>query len=84
MLNLSLKKKKISTLDTTTDVEVDVNKEKEEEDKKIIKPYTGPSGIEMENIQKYINEFKALFETPSEFINQKDQFMVNIARKNVL
>ena len=47
-------------------------------------PYTGPSGIEMENIQKYINEFKALFETQSEFINQKNTFMGNIARKNVL
>ena len=64
--------------------EQDKKKKDEQGDKIQIKPYTGPSGIEMENIQKYINEFKALFETPSEFINQKDQFMVNIARKNVL
>ena len=62
-----------------------IKKKKDEQGDKIqIKPYTGPSGIEMENIQKYITEFKALFETPSEFINQKDTFMVNIARKNVL
>ena len=64
--------------------EQDKKKKDEQGDKIQIKPYTGPSGIEMENIQKYINEFKALFETPSEFINQKDTFMVNIARKNVL
>jgi len=64
--------------------EQDKKKKDEQGDKIQIKPYTGPSGIEMENIQNYINEFKALFETPSEFINQKDQFMVNIARKNVL
>jgi len=64
--------------------EQDKKKKDEQGDKIQIKPYTGPSGIEMENIQKYINEFKALFETPSEFINQKDKFMVNIARKNVL
>ena len=61
--------------------EQDKKKKDEQGDKIQIKPYTGPSGIEMENIQKYITEFKALFETPSEFINQKDQFMVNIARK---
>ena len=64
--------------------EQDKKKKDEQGDKIQIKPYTGPSGIEMENIQKYITEFKALFETPSEFINQKDTFMVNIARKNVL
>ena len=64
--------------------EQDKKKKDEQGDKIQIKPYTGPSGIEMENIQKYINEFKELFETPSEFINQKDTFMVNIARKNVL
>jgi len=62
--------------------EQDKKKKDEQGDKIQIKPYTGPSGIEMENIQKYITEFKALFETPSEFINQKDTFMVNIARKN--
>ena len=62
-----------------------IKKKKDEQGDKIqIKPYTGPAGIEMENIQKYITEFKALFETPSEFINQQDTFMVNIARKNVL
>ena len=38
----------------------------------------------MENIQKYIIEFKILFEGPSEVINQKDKFMVNIIRKNAL
>jgi len=38
----------------------------------------------MENIQKYIIEFKILFEGPSEVINQKDKFMVNITRKNAL
>ena len=64
--------------------EQDKKKKDEQGDKIQIKPYTGPSGIEMENIQKYITEFKALFETPSEFINQKDTFMINIARKNVL
>ena len=64
--------------------EQDKKKKDEQGDKIQIKPYTGPSGIEMENIQNYIKEFKALFETPSEFINQKDQFMVNIARKSVL
>ena len=64
--------------------EQDKKKKDEQGDKIQIKPYTGPSGIEMENIQKFITEFKSLFETPSEFINQKDNFMVNIARKNVL
>ena len=64
--------------------EQDKKKKDEQGDKIQIKPYTGPSGIEMENIQNYITEFKSLFETPSEFINQKDKFMVNIARKNVL
>ena len=64
--------------------EQDKKKKDEQGDKIQIKPYTGPSGIEMENIQKFITEFKSLFETPSEFINQKDTFMVNIARKNVL
>ena len=64
--------------------EQDKKKKEEQGDKIQIKPYTGPSGIEMENIQKFITEFKALFETPSEFINQKDTFMVNIARKSVL
>ena len=64
--------------------EQDKKKKDEQGDKIQIKPYTGPSGIEMENILSGINEFKALFETPSEFINQKDKFMVNIARKNVL
>ena len=64
--------------------EQDKIKKDEQGDKIQIKPYTGPSGIEMENIQKFITEFKSLFETPSEFINQKDNFMVNIARKNVL
>ena len=64
--------------------EQDKKKKDEQGDKIQIKPYTGPAGIEIENVQKYIGEFKALFETPSEFINQKDQFMVNIARKSVL
>jgi len=64
--------------------EQDKKKKDEQGDKIQIKPYTGPSGIEMENIQKFITEFKSLFETPSEFINQKDNFMVNIAKKNVL
>ena len=64
--------------------EQDKKKKDEQGDKIQIKPYTGPSGIEMENIQKYITEFKSLFETPSEFINQKDTFMVNIARQTVL
>ena len=64
--------------------EQDKKKKDEQGDKIQIKPYTGPAGLEMENIQKYITEFKALFETPSEFINQQDTFMVNIARKNVL
>ena len=64
--------------------EQDKKKKDEQGDKIQIKPYTGPSGIEMENIQKFITEFKSLFETPSEFINQKDHFMINIARKNVL
>ena len=64
--------------------EQDKKKKEEQGDKIQIKPYTGPSGIEMENIQKFITEFKTLFETPSEFINQKDTFMVNIARKSVL
>ena len=64
--------------------EQDKKKKDEQGDKIQIKPYTGPSGIEMENIQKFITEFKSLFETPSEFINQKDNFMINIARKNVL
>ena len=64
--------------------EQDKKKKDEQGDKIQIKPYTGPSGLEMENIQNYITEFKSLFETPSEFINQKDKFMVNIARKNVL
>ena len=64
--------------------EQDKKKKNEQGDKIQIKPYTGPSGIEMENIQKYITEFKSLFETPSEFINQKDTFMVNIARQTVL
>ena len=64
--------------------EQDKKKKNEQGDKIQIKPYTGPSGIEMENIEKYITEFKSLFETPSEFINQKDTFMVNIARQTVL
>ena len=64
--------------------EQDKKKKDEQGDKIQIKPYTGPSGIEMQNIVNYIKEFKATFETPSEFINQKDQFMVNIARKSVL
>jgi hypothetical protein len=38
----------------------------------------------MENIQKFITKFKFLFDGPSEVINQKDKFMVNITRKNAL
>ena len=38
----------------------------------------------MESIQKYITEFKILFEGPSEVINQKYNFMVNITRKSAL
>jgi hypothetical protein len=38
----------------------------------------------MENIQKFITKFKFLFEGPSEVIKQKDNFMVNITRKNAL
>ena len=64
--------------------EQDKKKKDEQGDKIAIKPYVGPSGIEMQNIQKYVTEFKELFETPSEFINQKDTFMVNIARNKVL
>ena len=64
--------------------EQDKKKKVEQGDKIVIKPYTGPSGIEMQNIQKYVTEFKELFETPSEFINQKDTFMVNLARNKVL
>ena len=64
--------------------EQDKKKKDEQGDKIVVKPYTGPSGIEMQNIQKYVTEFKELFETPSEFINQKDTFMVNLARNKVL
>ena len=64
--------------------EQDKKKKDEQGDKIAVKPYVGPSGIEMQNIQKFITEFKELFETPSEFINQKDTFMVNIARNKVL
>ena len=64
--------------------EQDKKKKDEQGDKIVVKPYTGPSGIEMQNIQKFITEFKELFETPSEFINQKDTFMVNLARSTVL
>ena len=64
--------------------EQDKKKKDEQGDKIVVKPYTGPSGIEMQNIQKYVTEFKELFETPSEFINQKDTFMVNLARNTVL
>ena len=64
--------------------EQDKKKKDEQGDKIQIKPYTGPHGLEMENIQKYIGEFKEMFETPSEFINQKDKFMLNISRKSVL
>ena len=38
----------------------------------------------MKSIQKFITEFKILFEGPSEVINQKVNFMVNITRKNAL
>ena len=38
----------------------------------------------MESIQKYITEFKILFEGPSEVINQQYNFMVNITRKSAL
>ena len=64
--------------------EQDKKKKDEQGDMIKIKPYTGPSGVEMGNIQKYITDFKALFETPSEFINQKDDFMENLARTGVL
>ena len=64
--------------------EQDKKKKDEQGDKIVVKPYTGPSGIEMQNIQKFVTEFKELFETPSEFINQKDTFMVNLARNTVL
>jgi len=64
--------------------EQDKKKKDEQGDMIKIKPYTGPAGIEMENIQKYITEFKNLFETPSEFINQKDEFMENLARVGIM
>lgn len=64
--------------------EQDKKKKEEQGDMIKVKPYTGPDGVEMNNIVDYITEFKNLFETPSEFINQKDHFMVNLARKNVL
>ena len=64
--------------------EQDKKKKDEQGDQIKIKPYTGPNGIEMENIVAHIGEFKELFETPSEFINQKDKFMVNLARKSML
>lgn len=64
--------------------EQDKKKKGEQGDKIIIKPYTGPAGLEMSNIQKYIEEFKALFESPSEFINQRDTFMENLARKTAM
>jgi len=64
--------------------EQDKKKKDEQGDLIKVKPYTGPAGIEMENIQKYIEEFKALFETPSEFINQKDEFMVNLAKVGIM
>ena len=64
--------------------EQDKKKKDEQGDKIVVKPYVGPSGIEMQNIQKFVTEFKELFETPSEFINQKDTFMVNLARNTVV
>lgn len=64
--------------------EQDKKKKGEQGDKIAIKMYTGPNGIEMQNIQKYIEDFKLLFETPSEFINQKDDFIKNLAYKTAM
>ena len=64
--------------------EQDKKKKNEQGDKIVVKPYTGPNGIELANIQKYIEEFKSLFENPSEFINQRDDFMENLARKTAM
>ena len=62
--------------------EQDKKKKDEQGDKIQIKPYTGPSGIEMENIQKYITEFKALFETPSEEVDQ--MISIEIANRRTI
>ena len=62
--------------------EQDKKKKNEQGDKIIVKPYTGPSGIELQNIQDAIKEFKELFETPSQFINQREHFIEDMARKN--
>ncbi len=51
---------------------------------KILVPvHDGPTK-EVKNITTYIEEFKQNFETPSEFINKKENFIQDIAREEVI